>query len=317
MATRSRIGDRMAPRLIITALLANYANGFSMTRANEAIREMRRMRQDRELTGRRAQCQGLVKEICTSPCAVNGGSRDLCQNIVNECEHTFCDPMCLRDTWTCQVKFPKSMKPESSDDRYSESICNTLMVEGCSKDSLECCAANEHVSTWINDQSLKYYSHPVTTPIPSCYRHNLTDPELEKKTCEECESGVQVKLSQQGKDCERFYHESVFYPYSEYEGTDPYEEAARKFFKVNKVLTETSHRFSLWWRCKKLSEKVESVLDKMQDEMQKTICNCIGCCGLAKGPNQDTGCPRVMGKAPGKIADNDALSTTADTGGEG
>ena len=135
--------------------------------------------------------------------------------IKKECELTFCDPICLSDSFSCKVTFPaNNMKLESLDKRYAESICARGIAEIC-ENKMGCCTgvdARSQVDTWINNNALKYYYDPISFPTPSCFLGEILSKEDQDDVCKKCKDNVKVDLTAANICHEKYYYDEEAVP---------------------------------------------------------------------------------------------------------
>ena len=266
----------------IGALSAHMsASRTNVSRVGDAFHLLRKLRREQIQTGRRADCQGLVSELCTSPCETYSGSKAVCDAVQKECSVTFCDPLCLsRKIWTCSIKFPKGMPIEGADPRYGDALCAQLIAEGCAT-TLKCCDDKSLLRLWRQNEAHKFYGEIDVFPAPSC-EHNASDLDAADAACTRCK-GVSVKLSVPSDACDKeYFHDPSAYPFPPaLSGTGAFDEEARAALRVPVAPGTTDLRHAMWNRCTRLAEKIAGSLDTMATSFKEKMCTCMGCCGDA------------------------------------
>ena len=223
-----------------------------------------------------SSCFGLPSATCqnTQDMADAGDAQ-------TECKKMFCDPLCLRDTWKCEIhasNFKEALTPA-----VTRALCAQFLAHGCST-VMQCCDPLDPMlfryteAAFYGGQGL-----PQTAMNIGTCAHDPAIKEQADMVCTACRADVTVSFQLLDDRCGNLMSSK---PLESKENERDLFHAEEDHFQVNRVLepyllkplgVAGTHR-TLRERCRALQAKVAGMLAVMVPIANEKICNCLGCC---------------------------------------
>lgn len=210
-------------------------------------------------------CAALKSELC-DPCYGADDPPADCAGWKQQCEHSFCQPLCLRLTWEVELVPSGSgaFQAQLKEERYKRALEAQMLAFGCER--IGCCPKDESTLDWVEHRTYRGYFPEPLLPLPAC----RGDDDRAGK-CRACK--VAIKAKARAGACDYFLQPS-----------EPAAAAGPSFAaaRVAPASAQTPKHRSFKERCEKLQAKLVSSLSSIP--FNQAACACLGCC-------DDTECP--------------------------
>jgi hypothetical protein len=215
-----------------------------------------------------AKCFGLPKQMCHDEQDMAGAAE-----ATKECKRLFCDPLCLKSTWTCDILSKAGIFKLAAQSPYKEALCAEFFAWGCSDGkpgtTAGCCGEKDEMLQRFVEDSVYGDDFPQGhLPMPVC-EHDATDTSKEDLLCAACKGAIVISLKPRLDKCLDTGTEDDFSESSVQKIWEP--------LTLKPMAVAGTHR-TLKERCVALQEKMESVLPKLTAAFNERACECMGCC---------------------------------------
>lgn len=229
-----------------------------------------------QLPDKPKSCFGLPAIACQ-----NTQDMENADNAKAECKKMFCDPLCLRDIWKCDIDGGSGAFGIVGSPAVSKALCRQFIAYGCGV-LFKCCNDKDPMlHRWTEEAYYGALGDPVMK-IGAC-SHDPKIPEQADLVCTQCKGAVTVSFKLKDDRCEELKANKPLE--TKWEDEDLFHTESDRF-KVTNLLNPLllkplgyagTHR-SLYERCKFLQQAIAGQLAVMVQKANDKICKCLGCC---------------------------------------
>jgi hypothetical protein len=230
-----------------------------------------------QLPGTAKQCFGLPAKMCK-----NTQDMESAEEAKDECKKMFCDPLCLRSTWKCDIDGGTGAFGVVSHADVSRALCAQFLAYGCSK-VMDCCPLNDPMLHRFTENAFYSDFFPNSAMNIGACAHDPSDFQQADLVCTQCKAAVTVSFKLNNDRCADLMSSKPVEMKAD--ETDLFH-AEHSEKQVNSILepyllkplgVAGTHR-SLRERCRELQKEVAGKLAEIVAVANEKVCNCLGCC---------------------------------------
>ena len=205
-------------------------------------------------------CFGLPKAACH---ACPPKETNMCEGTTKACTDSFCSPLCTQLAWTCDVAVSAGDFGAGVSPAERAALCAQVVGHACGT-TFACCAADDALRAWVVARASDEATGAPLLPLAACI-HDSANASEAKRVCNACKGALRLKpAANLAADACRFG-------------------SAQMAGKSDTPTPGGGALHSLEERCRALAKKLSAKLATLQKEATTKLCECAGCCDVAKG----------------------------------